>query len=92
MADELPPYVGNGEAPFVYFDYVPTFGVQSGAIQIELAARTILPAGNGKTAEETVCTGHLRFSPAAALALQQALTNVLAMWETTQEPPAGAIN
>ena len=34
-------------APFVYFDGVATFGIHNGAIQIELAANTILPEGKG---------------------------------------------
>jgi hypothetical protein len=47
---ELPPVqptialTGNEWAPFIYCDGVSALGTQAGAIQIELAARTILPA------------------------------------------------
>jgi hypothetical protein len=51
---------GSSEsAPFIYFDGVPTFGIRNGAIQIELAANTILPDGKGVKID-VVMTAHLR--------------------------------
>ncbi len=40
--------LGSSEqAPFIYFDGVATYGVNNGAIQMELAANTIMPEGTG---------------------------------------------
>lgn len=38
-ADAPPPYRNADTAPFIYFDFAPTFGIIAGAIGIELAAR-----------------------------------------------------
>lgn len=36
---------GSSElAPFIYFDAAPSYGVNNGIIQIELAASTVMPA------------------------------------------------
>ena len=34
---------GNAVAPFVYFDQAATYGLQAGAVQVELVAATVLP-------------------------------------------------
>jgi hypothetical protein len=75
---------GNASAPFVYFDYVSTFGMQAGAIVLELVARTILPDGSG-TRNEIVTTCHLRCSPDAARNLHQAIEKTFKL----ASPPAG---
>ena len=59
-------YKSVSTAPFVYFDFVPTFGTLGGAVQIELAARTLTPLQNGGVGLETVETARLRCTPAAA--------------------------
>jgi hypothetical protein len=87
---------GNESAPFLYFDGVSAFGMQNGAIQIELAARTIVPIPDGGTRNEFVATAHLRCSPAAATALKEALDGALAMFaQATQQggaqPPPGPV-
>lgn len=87
MSDD-PKYVGNGEAPFVYFDFVPTYGVLEGAIQIELAARTLVPGVGSNVPIEVVCTAHLRCSPMAAAVLRDTLTKALEMFEKPSSPPA----
>jgi hypothetical protein len=74
-------------APFVYFDGVPTFGIHNGAIQIELAANTLLPEGKGIKID-VVITAHLRCSPAAAVALRETLDKTLAMLEQGQQQVA----
>src|SRR5581483_5790958 len=48
-ADQGLTIVGNQSAPFVYCDGVSAYGTQNGAIQIELAARTIIPSQDGTT-------------------------------------------
>jgi len=84
---EPPPYRNSEAAPFVYFDGVAAFGVMAGAIQIELAGRTIVPDGPKGTSAEFVTTGRLRCSPVAAAALRQAIDNCLKMLE---QPPEAA--
>ena len=65
-------------APFIYSDGVTTFGVQTGVIQIELAANTTVPDGSG-TKIETLIVAHLRCSPQAAKAIRDAIDKALAM-------------
>jgi hypothetical protein len=80
---------GAVQAPFIYFDGVAALGVQAGSIQIEVAARTILPAADGGVSTEFVVTGHLRCGLAAALALREAIERSLAMFtQATQEKQA----
>jgi hypothetical protein len=88
MADPVdappPPSFKNTDAsPFIYFDFAPTFGVLGGAVQIELAARVLVP-GRTEVGVEFVATAHLRCSPAAALDLRNALDQALDM---LQGPP-----
>ena len=76
---------GSSEfAPFVFFDGVPTFGIHNGAIQIELAANTILPEGKGIKVDVAI-TAHLRCCPAAATALRQAIDKALALLQQGQQ-------
>lgn len=75
------------EAPFIYFDHAPTFGTQSGAIQVELAARIIAPAQGG-TRNDFVLTAHLRCSPNAALELRNAIDKALGMLNLLGAPAA----
>ncbi len=88
--DAPPPYKGSDAAPFIYFDFAPFFGVLCGMIQVELAARALVP-GNPSVGLENVATGHLRCSPAAARDLMNTLEQALKMLESgTQEPTATA--
>jgi len=70
-------------APFLYFDGVSCFGHHNGAIQIELAANLLLPAGHGVRVD-VIQTAHLRCSLAAALALREALDKSIAMMQQGQ--------
>jgi hypothetical protein len=81
-------YKSVSTAPFVYFDFVPTFGTLGGAVQIELAARTLTPLQNGGVGLETVETARLRCTPAAAKFLRDALDGALKMLEQPQSVPA----
>jgi hypothetical protein len=71
-------------APFVYFDGVSCFGHHNGAIQIELAANLLMPLGPNVRVD-IIQTGHLRCSPAAAIALREALDKALAMLQQGQQ-------
>jgi hypothetical protein len=84
-----PAYRDNPIAPVVYFDGAPFFGVLSGAIQVELAGRTITGTPEGTTSE-FVTMGRLRCSPAAAIDLRDALTKALEMLQQIQDAPQGA--
>lgn len=74
-------------AQFVYFDWAPFFGVFSGAIQIELASRILVPAG-GQVGAEFVINAHLRCTPDAAISLRNALDKALKM---LGEPEASTV-
>lgn len=79
--------LASTEAPFIYFDSAPTFGTGSGAIQIELAARIIVPVSGG-TRNDFVLTAHLRCSPAAAIDLRNAIDKALGMLNLLGTPAA----
>jgi hypothetical protein len=70
-----------GTAPFIYCDGVPAFGVGAGGnIEIELAARVLVPKGDGASViVEMCCTGHLRLAIPSAMALIDALTKAIDM-------------
>ena len=75
---------GSENAPFIYFDGAVTYRVLHGAIQIQLAARTIIPAPEGMTGEAHVITAHLRCSPNAALSLKAAIDNAFLLLAPTE--------
>jgi len=85
--------LGTEHAPFIYFDGVLTFGVNHGAVQLELAANVIVPVGTG-TRTDIVTTAHIRCSPNAAAGLKEMLEKVLEMLKNMAEqagsPPAAA--
>jgi hypothetical protein len=69
--------LASENAPFVYFDGVLTHAVTNGVIQIELAAKIILPDGKGGAMSQAVVTGRLRCSAAAAANLRAAIDSAL---------------
>ena len=73
-------------APFIYFDGVSCFGHHNGTIQIELAANLLMPLGPSVRVD-VIQTGHLRCTPAAAIALREALDKALAMLQQGQQTP-----
>jgi hypothetical protein len=73
-------------APFIYFDGVSCFGHHNGAIQIELAANLLMPVGAGVRVD-VIQTAHLRCTPAAAMALREAIDKALAMLQQGQQSP-----
>ena len=81
----VPPFRDIPTAPFVYFDLAAAYGVLAGAIEIELAARTLIPSEDGATKAEIVTTARLRCSPAAAASLGDALTKALEMLRDLQQ-------
>lgn len=92
MADEPTPKgpgitvapITSEVAPFIYCDGVATYGHNSGIIQIELAANTIVPLGGNGTRVDVMITGHLRCSVAAAQQLRDSITRALDMSSSTE--------
>jgi hypothetical protein len=85
-----PSHVGVGvlaseQAPFVYFDGVITHGLNHGVIQLELAAKTVVPDGKGGATSEVVMTAHLRCSVDAAVNLRQAIDHALFLAKRRQK-------
>lgn len=66
-------------APFIHFDNAPVYGAFAGCIEVELAARALMPKESGNVIAEAICTGHLRCTPQAAMALADALTKAVEM-------------
>lgn len=72
----------SAAAPFIYFDNAPALGIANGggALEIELAARTLMPGADGQSIRaEFVNVAHLRCTPAGAMALIDALTKAMDM-------------
>ena len=66
-------------SPFIYFDGAPAMGAQSGLVEIELAARVVMPRADGSVTCDMVCVAHLRCSANAAANLRDALDRALTM-------------
>ena len=78
-------YVDRPDAPIVYFDIAPAHGVMAGAIEIELAARTLNPLSDGSVEVRFVTTARLRCSQAGGLHLRNALEAALKMLEVPEQ-------
>ena len=82
---------GSSElAPLIYFDAAPTYGVNNGAIQVELAASTVLPDGSGGVRIDVLITANLRCRPPAAISLREAIDKALEMAQQGAQPSRGA--
>ena len=83
-----PTALGAEYAPFIYFDGVSTYGVNFGAIQIDLAANIVVPDPTGPTGTRTdvMMTAHIRCSPNAAADLKQSIERALEMLAKSQQP------
>jgi hypothetical protein len=87
-APDVPAYENVSTAPYAYFDRVAAHGVMNGSIQIELASRILIPRPDGGVEIKFATSGRLRCSPAAAVALRDAINAVLKMHEETLRAPA----
>jgi hypothetical protein len=68
-------------APFIYFDNAPLYGIAGMGIEVELTAAAIMPKSDGTVTRETVCVGHLRCGPDAAIALVDSLQKAIVMYQ-----------
>jgi hypothetical protein len=84
--DDSPAYVDLNTVPFVYFDMASAHGILAGAIQVELAARTLNPLAGGGVEVKYVTVARVRCSPLAATHLRNALDAALKMLEQPQQP------
>jgi hypothetical protein len=73
-------------APFIYFDGAPAYGCANGIVEIELAARVLMPKNDGTAATDLVCVSHLRCSAAAASNLREALDKAIEMLTQQGQP------
>jgi len=80
----IPKYDNVTSAPYVYFDRVAAHGVIGGAIQLELASRTLIPLPDGGVEVRFATSGRLRCSPAAAIQLRDAAIAVLKMHDQSE--------
>lgn len=87
-SSSVPMMKNPATAPLIYFDNVPVFGVFAGNIEIELAARLLMPKADGSVFADMGCMAHLRCSPGAAIALVDALTKALDMHKQQFERPS----
>jgi hypothetical protein len=76
-------------APFIVFDNVPVYGSLAGNVEVELAARMLMPKPDGGVGTDMGCTAHLRCSVQAATLLREALDKAIAM-ATRKPKPAPA--
>jgi hypothetical protein len=78
--------VNSANAPFVYADGVIAYGSSTGEVQIELAANTLLPSGDGVTTRgQLVVTAHLRCGRTAALDIRRAIDQALALADNAEK-------
>jgi hypothetical protein len=88
----IPPY-RNGFAPFVYFDFAAAFAVSNGVVEIELAARSLVPSG-GAITTELVPVARLRCPIAAIPSLHEAIRRAMELVAPRQrdaQPSEGAV-
>lgn len=78
-------YLDLPTAPIVYFDIAPAHGVMAGAIEIELAARTLNPLADGSVEVKFVTTARVRCSHAGGMHLRNALDAALKMLEVPEK-------
>jgi len=81
----MPMLKNSASAPLVYFDNAPVFGTYAGNIELELAARHLMPKPDGSVVAEMSCAAHIRCSPQAAIMLIDALQKALDMLSKQQE-------
>lgn len=84
FSEQLPAQVGgvsaiaSANAPFIYFDGTPNFGINNGVINISLEALRFQP-GTEAVIVDRVIVAHLRMSVLAAVGLRDSLTKAIEM-------------
>jgi hypothetical protein len=86
----VPSFDNRNDAPIIYFDIAPAYGVMSGIVQVELGARILIPHQDDAVDVRFVSCGRLRCSATAAVHLRNALDASLKMLEQPAPNPVGA--
>lgn len=82
---DAPAFENRTDVSTIYFDMAPAYGVLAGAVQIELAARILIPHADDSVEVRFVTCGRLRCSPTAAAHLRKAIDASLKMLEQPQD-------
>ena len=86
-----PAYEDVSTAPIVYFDVAACHGAMGGVVQIEVAARILVPdPKNASVSIKFSPTGRLRCTRKAAQALINSLETAVKMLEQSQNEPTAA--
>ncbi|MEH2510563.1 hypothetical protein V1291_001917 [Nitrobacteraceae bacterium AZCC 1564] len=85
------PVEGTMDAPIIFFEICPTYGNNSGLINVMLATGLIEAAPHGKVKSRVKAVAHLRMTTAAAVNLRDTLNNALLMG-TQAKKPEGKVN
>ncbi len=81
--------IGSAQAPFVYFENAPFYGLLNGVGQVTLEAGRIFGVdATGKPVLDTVIVAHLRRNLPAIRSLRAALDGILLMAEPKPEGPS----
>ncbi|MFZ5780663.1 MAG: hypothetical protein ACOY4R_10740 [Pseudomonadota bacterium] len=80
--------LASADAPFIYFDLVPNFGLNGGVANITLQAVRFHPTEEGGVIADRVTVAHLRMSFPAVQALKAAINGI----ELLAQPAPGGRN
>lgn len=81
--------LASADAPFIYFENAPFFGLLNGVGQVTLEAGRVFGAdADGRPIVDRVLVGHLRGSLPAIKSLRAALDGIILMAKPKPEGPA----
>jgi hypothetical protein len=81
--------IGSANAPFIYFENVPFYGLLNGVGQLTLDANRLYGAdSDGKPIYDRVIVAHIRCNLPAIRSLRAAIDGILLMAEPKPEGPA----
>jgi hypothetical protein len=71
--------IGSANAPFVFFENAPVFGIRQGVGHITLTAQRAFPSPDGDALTDHVIVAHLRMGLEAALQLRNAIDGLISL-------------
>jgi hypothetical protein len=71
-------------APIVYFEGAPSFGINTGILNVTLAVVRNLPDGQGGVAQDAIAVAYLRCHTPAAVELRKALDDAILLGAKTE--------
>lgn len=69
--------LASANAPFIYFENAPAYGVLSGTIRVTLTASRVMPISDQEVKIDHVVVAHLRMNAVSARLLKDTLEKVL---------------